>query len=161
MLWEHRKATRGRDDDLVFRGPLGARVDPKNLAPRMLKPACRAAGVGDWPTWHTFRHTAATMLFRNGWNAPQVSRHLGHADAGFTLRTYVHLLDDDLPEPDVLDTLDRGTWGNTGATQATETGRNTVRVESAPIPLSMRDSTTGPNLAETAGAGYESAALTS
>jgi Phage integrase family len=111
MLWEHRKATRGRDNDLLFTGPLGARVDAKNLAARMLKPACRAAGVGNWPTWHTFRHTAATMLFRNGWNAPQVSRHLGHADAGFTLRTYVHLLDNDQPEPSVLDSVEHAVPG--------------------------------------------------
>lgn len=158
MLWEHRKQSKGRDDGLIFTGPLGARVDAKNLAARMLKPACRSAGVGDWPTWHTFRHTAASMLFRNGWNAPQVSRHLGHADAGFTLRTYVHLLDDDLPEPDVLDALDRG---YTGATQPAQIGRNPMGVGSAPIPLPVRDRATGPSQAETPGAGYESAALTS
>jgi hypothetical protein len=53
----------------------------------------------------------------------------------------VHLLDDDLPEPDVLDTLDRATArGN---------------------PLPVRDTTTGPKQAEMTGAGYESAALTS
>jgi hypothetical protein len=39
------------------------------------------------------------MLFRRGWNAVQVQRFLGHSDPGFTLRRYVHLLDDDLPEP--------------------------------------------------------------
>ena len=106
-LWERREATRRRDDDLVFTGRLGARVNAKNLAARMLRPACRAARVGDWPTWHTFRRTAATMRFRNDWNAAQVSRYLGHADAGFTLRTYVHLLDDDQPEPDVLESVEQ------------------------------------------------------
>ena len=40
------------------------------------------------------------MLFRRGWNAVQVQRFLGHSDPGFTQRTYVHLLDEDLPEPD-------------------------------------------------------------
>ena len=107
LLWEHRKATRtAHDDDLVFVGPLGARVDAGNLAARVLKPACVAAGVGEmvanekgklrpesWVSWHTFRHTCASQLFRDGWNAKQVSRFLGHADAGFTLRTYVHVLD--------------------------------------------------------------------
>jgi hypothetical protein len=40
---------------------------------------------------------------------------LGHSDAGFTLRTYIHLLPDDLPEP----------WGdNNTTTGATETDRN-------------------------------------
>ncbi len=47
------------------------------------------------------------MLFRNGWKAARVSRYLGHADAGFTLRTYVHLLDDDQPEPDVLESVEQ------------------------------------------------------
>ena len=75
MLWEHREATAGRDDDLVFTGGSGARSTRRTSPPGCSRPACRAAGVGDWPTWHTFRHTAATMLFRNGWNAPQVSRH--------------------------------------------------------------------------------------
>jgi len=33
-----------------------------------------------------------------GWNAKQVSKFLGHSDSGFTLRTYVHLLPEDMPE---------------------------------------------------------------
>jgi integrase len=64
---------------------------------RVLKPAARAAGV-EWAGFHTFRHTCATRLFRAGWNAVQVQIFLGHSDPGFTLRTYVHLLDEDLPE---------------------------------------------------------------
>jgi integrase len=51
-----------------------------------------------WVHLHTYRHTAATRLFRGGWNAVQVQRFLGHADPGFTLRTDVHLLAEDLPE---------------------------------------------------------------
>jgi integrase len=118
LLWEHRKTTRAHDDALMFVGPLGARLDAGNLAERMLKPACVAAGVGEmvasgkgklravsWVSWHTFRHTCASQLFRGGWNAKQVSRFLGHADAGFTLRTYVHVLDEDLPEPNILSSL--------------------------------------------------------
>jgi integrase len=42
------------------------------------------------------------LLFRSGWNAVQVQRFLGHSDPGFTLRRYVHLLDDDLPTPQPL-----------------------------------------------------------
>jgi integrase len=97
-------------DALVFTGQRGARIDRSNLAKRVLKPAAVAAGLGQWvegpkgrraETWvhpHTFRHTAATRLFRGGWNAVQVQRFLGHTDPGFTLRTYVHLLAEDLPE---------------------------------------------------------------
>lgn len=158
MLWDLRKRSRARDDDLVFTGPQGARVLARNLAPRVLRPACRAAGVGEWPTWHTFRHTCASQLFRTGWNAAQVARLLGHADAGFTLRTYVHLLDEDLPEPTVLDSL---VWGNNGATQAPELDRNARGADAAPIPLRIRDRGNRPSQPEIGHSDYESAALTS
>ena len=49
---------------------------------------------------HTLRHTCATTLFRHGWNAKQVQMFLGHHSPAFTLATYVHLLPNDLPEPD-------------------------------------------------------------
>lgn len=94
---------------------------------RVLKPTAVKAGLGEWvvaggrrraDSWvgfHTFRHTCATQLFLRGWNAKQVSVFLGHSDPAFTLRTYIHLLPEDLPEP----------WGdNAVTTGATETGRN-------------------------------------
>jgi hypothetical protein len=40
------------------------------------------------------------VLLRRGWNAVQVQKFLGHSDPGFTLRTYVHLLPEDLPTPE-------------------------------------------------------------
>jgi hypothetical protein len=42
---------------------------------------------------------------RNGWNAKQVQRFLGHHAAAFTLDRYVHLLSDDLPEPTFVDKI--------------------------------------------------------
>lgn len=110
-LWDLRKETRAGDDDLVFTAGRGARIDQSNLMTRVLKPAAVKAGLGTWvktpegeraESWvgfHTFRHTCATTLFRAGWNASQVQKQLGHSDPGFTLKRYVHLLDDDLPEP--------------------------------------------------------------
>ena len=47
----------------------------------------------------------ATILFRRGWNAVQVQRWLGHHKPSFTLDTYVHLLDEDVPEPNFFDEL--------------------------------------------------------
>ncbi|MEO8289366.1 MAG: tyrosine-type recombinase/integrase [Gaiellaceae bacterium] len=56
--------------------------------------------------WHTrFRHTCATALFRRGWNAVQVQRWLGHHKPSFTLDTYAHLLEGDVPEPAFLDRI--------------------------------------------------------
>jgi integrase len=122
-LRQRRQETWAGLDDLVFAGPRGARVDGRNFARRIVKPAGRRAGVGDWVSPHTFRHTAATLLFRAGWNAVQVQRFLGHADPGFTLGTYVHLLPEDLPSTDFLTEITTGK-GNTGATQPTEIGRD-------------------------------------
>lgn len=39
------------------------------------------------------------MLFDRGLNVKQVQRWLGHHSASFTLDTYIHLLDERLPEP--------------------------------------------------------------
>jgi integrase len=114
-LWNLRKDTRAAVDELVFKAERGGRIDQSNLMSRVLKPTARKVGIGEWPGFHTFRHSAATMLFRGGWNAAQVCRQLGHSDPGFTLRRYVHLLDTDLPEPSVLRDV-----GNNWATQEAE-----------------------------------------
>ncbi|MEX2646089.1 MAG: tyrosine-type recombinase/integrase [Gaiellaceae bacterium] len=110
-LWRLRADTRAGDDELVFTNLSGGRVDASNLMRDVLKPAAVEAGLGEWvrqgrklraDSWvgfHTFRHTCATILFRRGWNAVQVQRWLGHHKPSFTLDTYVHLLDDDVPEP--------------------------------------------------------------
>lgn len=107
-LWRLHAETRPGDDELIFTAEQGGRLIPSNLMSRTLMPAAVRAGLGEWvgrparaESWvgfHTLRHSAATALFRSGWNAVQVQRFLGHADPGFTLRTYVHLLDEDLPE---------------------------------------------------------------
>jgi len=107
-LWRLRKETRAGDDDLVFTSATGARINPSNLMSRVLKKAGRESGVGDWIGFHTFRHTCATLLFAEGWNPKQVQKWMGHHSAAFTVDTYVHLLDDDLPAAPVLA---RGTSG--------------------------------------------------
>lgn len=87
-------------DDLVFASPFGGGpYDPAHLYTRVLAPACQEAGVG-WAGFHTFRHTVASRMFAAGRTAVQVQHWLGHHSAAFTLRTYVHLLDqDDLGGP--------------------------------------------------------------
>lgn len=44
-------------------------------------------------SFHTFRHACASLLFDDGRNVKQVQDWLGCADPGFTLSTYVHLMD--------------------------------------------------------------------
>lgn len=146
----------GEPDELLFTSEWGKQIAASNLMRRVLKPAAVRAGLGQWATtradssttgptttstttsaratraetwvgFHTFRHTAATTLFRSGWNAKQVQRFLGHSDAGFTLRVYVHLLDEDLPEPPSV--------GNRWATGEAQTDRN-EQVELAAVSAS-------------------------
>ena len=82
---------------------------------RVLKPAAVRAGLGEcvhvkgrkvarsWVGFHTFCHTCASVLFRNGVSIKAVQLWLGHHSPAFTLATYVHLLPDDLPQPEFLD----------------------------------------------------------
>jgi integrase len=102
-LWELRKQTKAGDDALVFPSSVGTPMDLPNLR-KVFAPAAKAAGV-PWATFHTLRHTCATMLFRHGLNPKQVQGWLGHHAASFTMDTYVHLLPDDLPDADFLDGL--------------------------------------------------------
>jgi Phage integrase family len=103
-----------------------------------------------WVGFHTFRHTAATILFRAGWNAIQVQKQLGHSDPGFTQRVYVHLLPEDLPDPSFLDELTAPGVGNERATEATESDRNAAPSEAPRIRRVERDSSDVPNPAERA-----------
>src|SRR5687767_12617412 len=78
---------------LVFPSKIGQPLDRRNVWTRALKPAMEEAGAS-WAGFKTLRHTCATLLFDRGANPVQVQRWLGHSDPGFTMRTYVHLLDE-------------------------------------------------------------------
>lgn len=43
---------------------------------------------------YTTRHTAASMLFAHGVDAATVAEILGHTDPSFTLKTYVHSVEE-------------------------------------------------------------------
>lgn len=122
LLAHRRDAYRGPKAP-VFASEVGTPLNVNNLRNRVLDPA--AKGIGVSIGFHVFRHTCASMLFEEGRNVKQVAEWLGHADAGFTLRTYVHLMD-----AGVGDGLDLGAQGNTGATQGLQTAANPAGVES-------------------------------
>lgn len=126
-LWTLRGERLATDDDLVFVASRLGRVNQGNVWGRILKPAARRAGV-PWASFHSFRHTYATLLFRAGWNAVQVQHVLGHHKASFTLDRYVHLLDDDLPRADFLEPICRER-GNEVATRVTEIDRDPIRAD--------------------------------
>ena len=88
----------------VFSTSAGTELNRANVASRILKPAAKSARV-PWASFHSFRHTCASMLFAEGRNVKQVAEWLGHADPAFTLRTYVHLLDDGVGNADFFDSI--------------------------------------------------------
>ena len=88
------------DDDLVFPSQTGRPQSASNLY-GWFKPAAERAGVG-WAAFHALRHTAASRWLLSGVTIAQVARLLGHEDASFTLRTYIHMLPADLPDGDAL-----------------------------------------------------------
>ena len=107
----------GDPGELIFTSLRGCRLDRDWLWKNVLKPTAKKAGV-PWAGFHTFRHTCASILFASGKNPKQVQMWLGHSDPGFTLRTYVHLIDDGLGDADFLDAAK---WATPRATWATGT----------------------------------------
>ena len=95
----------------------------------VIKPAARKAGV-PWVSAHTFRHTCASVLFEGGKNPKQVQEWLGHHASGYTMDTYVHLLEGGLGDADFLDQAVH-VGGNTGATQDPQTAANATSIPTA------------------------------
>lgn len=62
----------------------------RKLFSRLIKKA------GFHVTPHMFRHTHATELIRNGWDAAWVQKRLGHANVQTTIDTYTHIDQQDL-----------------------------------------------------------------
>ena len=113
----------------VFPSATGGPLDPRNLRRRTLDKAAKSVGL-EWVSFHTFRHTCASLLFEAGKDVKQVQEWLGHHKPSFTVDTYVHLLDNGLGGADFLDAAVR-LGGNGGTTQGTETDRNADRPQTA------------------------------
>jgi integrase len=107
----------------VFRSSTGGPLSPPNLGRVVLHPARKVAGM-PWVTFHSLRHTCASLLFEAGRNVKQVAEWLGHADPSFTLRTYVHLMDAGVGDADFLDEAVSPARGNRKATQRTKMTEN-------------------------------------
>lgn len=78
---------------LVFANQLGGPLDGTNLLKYWFYPLIERAGLPKI-RFHDLRHTAATLLLRQGVNPKIVSEMLGHAKVQITLDTYSHVLPD-------------------------------------------------------------------
>jgi len=134
-LRQHRRDAYRGDTAPVFASASGRELHPSNVASRVLKPAAQAAGLlapegtwsdparpEGWVSLHTCRHTCASLLFDAAKNVKQVQEWLGHADPGFTMRRYIHLIDGGQGPADFLAEKVKG--GNRRATQRPETATN-------------------------------------
>ncbi len=101
-LLAHRRDTYRGPKSPVFPSSVGTELIRGKIAGRVLNPAREAIGM-PWVSFHAFRHTCASLLFQDGKNIKQVQVWLGHADPAFTLRTYVHLMDDGVGGADFFD----------------------------------------------------------
>jgi integrase len=111
-LIAHKEANYSGPDEPVFTSDVGTELIRGKVAENVLNPARDLVGMR-WVSFHAFRHTCASLLFANGKNIKQIQTWLGHADPAFTLRTYIHLLDDGVGSADFLDDaieIGRGPW---------------------------------------------------
>ncbi len=89
VLRRHRLATgRPGDGELVFTNEAGGMLNRGGRVRAGLNRLRKATGV-DF-TAHTLRHTQGSQLAAAGENATDIAARLGHSDASFTLKTYVH-----------------------------------------------------------------------
>ena len=82
-LWE--------DHGLVFPNRLGKPMNADNLYHREFKPLLKKAGLSGF-TFHSLRHTCATLLLDKNVNPKIVQEMLGHATISQTMDTYSHVM---------------------------------------------------------------------
>ena len=82
--------------DLILTSREGKAMNRNYFNPFLWKPSLKAAGIEATRDngMHVLRHTYASVLLQAGESIKVVSEYLGHSDAGFTLRTYTHLMPD-------------------------------------------------------------------
>jgi integrase len=92
VLETHRGDTESTSpQDLVFKTRTGTPLSSKNLYNRVLAPACDRIKQPR-VSWHSFRHTHATLLAEVGESIKTAQALLGHSDLGATLNTYAHAI---------------------------------------------------------------------
>lgn len=72
---------------------------------RYMRRLMRQAGVSEITPYEAMRHGAASRMARRGVPAQDIAAWIGHTDAAFTYRTYIHSRPEDLAE--ARDALDR------------------------------------------------------
>jgi integrase len=82
----------GHDSPYVFPSPEGTLLRKSNFLRRVFYPLRTAAQIPETLTFHSLRHSAASMLMLQGVSPRVVQELLGHSDVRLTLQTYSHVL---------------------------------------------------------------------
>jgi integrase len=77
----------------LFATGSGRPLDVSNFYKWSWKPALRRAGLPETLTPHQLRHGTASLLLNQNVPVPVVSRYLGHANPGITMKVYAHMID--------------------------------------------------------------------
>jgi integrase len=78
-------------DELVFRSPEGAILDPDNLYHRYFQPVLTKAGLRKIRL-HDLRHTFGSLLIQSGASIVYVKEQMGHSSIQVTVDIYGHLI---------------------------------------------------------------------
>ena len=81
-----------RKTDYVFEGKHFGYIRPRQDA-KYFNTICQKAALKN-VTIHTLRHTFATRALEAGMDIVTLSRLMGHSEPGFTMREYIHVLND-------------------------------------------------------------------
>ena len=91
LLAQRGQSRQTGSEDLIFATRKQTPLNPKNLLRRLLRPACAALEL-PLVTWHSFRHTHATLLGESGESLKTAQALLGHSDLETTLNVYTHAI---------------------------------------------------------------------
>lgn len=83
-----------RPEQFLFEMPEGGQLDYHNFMNRVFRPALAALGLEGF-SFHSLRHTTASLLISQGAPVTTVAGILGHASTQMTLDVYGHLYGDD------------------------------------------------------------------
>jgi integrase len=83
---------RWQENDLIFPSTIGTPMEPRNLI-RFHDETLEKIGLPPI-RFHDLRHTAATLMLKQGTHPKIVQERLGHAQIQLTLDTYSHVLPD-------------------------------------------------------------------
>lgn len=83
----------GNPSGYLFTTGSGRPVDVSNFYKWSWRPSLRRVGLPETLTPHQLRHGTASLLLNQNIPVPVVSRYLGHANPGITMKVYAHMID--------------------------------------------------------------------